>query len=110
MDNPAVILLLDFNLAIDPPPAGTLVTFTNGMNLALPGWFAGTILDPDSAAVSGPFTGPAKLLTDPIEVETIPEPVTLLLLGGRESPTPAKPASSATTTSPINDLPNPETG
>jgi len=80
LSDPSLILALTFPVAAEPPPAGTLLSFTDGLNPNLPGWFVGTILDRDTGTVSGPFTGTAEISATG-EVMTIPEPNSFTLAG-----------------------------
>lgn len=74
---------IDFDLALPPPPEGTLLSFVDGQNPAVPGWFVGTVVDFDNGTVSGAYDGVGQILAG-FEVEAIaaiPEPSTFILFG-----------------------------
>jgi hypothetical protein len=66
------------------PTAGTTLTFTNGLNSTVRGWFVATSFD-ESTMTSGPaYTGSATV-EQPllgVEVSPVPEPSTLVLALG----------------------------
>lgn len=74
--------LLDFDLAVNQPPSGTLLDFTIGINPQLPGWFIGTATDFNTGAVTGAYTGRAQVVLDGIRVTVaVSEPSSLNLVG-----------------------------
>jgi hypothetical protein len=81
---PDIFLAIDSSQSnFDPPAEGTILSFTNGSNSTLPGWFVGTAIDFDHGIVSNPYTGSAEIGFTGFEVTTVPEPesVAMLLAG-----------------------------
>jgi len=90
-----IVMLTDVNtgtplfLAIDesiynlePPPEGAVLTnFSMGLNQEFPGWFVGTGISFDTGEITGAFSGTAVVESTALEVQAVPEPATLLLLG-----------------------------
>lgn len=64
----------------EPPPDGTNISFSMGVNPDFPGWFVGTHIDFDNGTISSPYTGSAVVRSTALEVSAVPEPATLLLL------------------------------
>lgn len=64
-----------------PPTEGTVILFTNGRNPGLPGWLLGTSIDFENGTISGEFSGEAVVVSNGLEVQEVPEPATLFLLG-----------------------------
>jgi PEP-CTERM motif-containing protein len=75
-----LFLSIDMALYTFVPPAdGTILSVSNGVISNFPGWFVGMSIDLENGNIFSPFTGSA-LVDSTLEVETIPEPATLLLL------------------------------
>jgi hypothetical protein len=69
-----IFLAIDFTqFNFIPPVAGSLITFTSGLDASLPGWFAGTTVDFDTGDIGSAYTGSA-IVQQYLEVDTIPAP------------------------------------
>jgi hypothetical protein len=67
---------------LEPPAEGTLLAnFSMGENAAFPGWFVGTGINFSTGEITGAFSGNAVVKSGSLEVQEVPEPATLLLLG-----------------------------
>lgn len=80
--NQPLSMSLDFGLTgYAPPPPGTLMSFVNGMNANLPGYFVGTSVNFDTGEVSGPFSGTGRFVNSGFVASVVPEPASWFMLG-----------------------------
>ncbi len=69
-----VVLAVDQDVALAPPPEGTILTFSNGRNELMPGWFVGTSINFDTGNVTGAYTGDAEVITTAFEALALEPP------------------------------------
>ncbi len=62
------MLAIDQAVAPEPPPEGTILTFVEGYNELMPGWYVGTSIDFETGEVTGAYTGIVEVFSTAFEV------------------------------------------
>ena len=69
-----IVLAIDQDVALVPPPEGTILTFSNGRNELRPGWFLGTGIDFETGDVTGAYSGDAEVLSTAFDALALEPP------------------------------------
>ena len=69
-----IVLAIDQDVALVPPPEGTILTFSNGRNELRPGWFVGTGINFETGDVTGAYSGDAEVLSTAFDALALEPP------------------------------------
>ena len=73
-DGQTLALAIDQAVAPEPPAEGTILTFIEGYNELMPGWFVGTGINYETGEVTGAYTGNAEVFSTAFEVMVFTPP------------------------------------